>query len=136
MSIGKKVGLAAASAGVLLSSCGSRSPLEAQPLDLCDQEGLVVSCRNDCGEGQRICVDGHFQPCEIPVTSRACTNTCGAGTQTCRSGAWSLCDVPVASRACTNACGDGTQTCTANAWSACDVPATTLACTNACGSGT
>lgn len=132
----RRIGIATIFAGALIAACGSRSPLDVQPLDTCYQEGAVEVCHNDCGDGQHICVNGHFQACNVPVTTRSCTNTCGEGAQTCTSGTWSVCDIPVTSRRCTNACGDGTQTCTSDTWNPCDVPPSTLACMNVCGQGT
>jgi fibro-slime domain-containing protein len=128
--------LGASGAASLIAACGSRTPIGVEPLDICYQEGAIEACRNDCGDGQRVCTNGHFEPCEVPVAQRTCTDVCGAGSQTCTTGTWSPCDVPIATRDCADVCGSGSQTCTAGAWNECDVPVATRDCTNRCGNGT
>src|SRR5262249_18222043 len=68
------------------------------------------------------CVDGRWQPCNIPVAHRACSNDCGQGIETCVDGAWSTCEVPVATRECSTLCGAGHETCREGKWQNCDAP--------------
>jgi fibro-slime domain-containing protein len=118
-----------------ISACGSRTPLGIEPVDACYQEGAIETCHNDCGDGQRVCVNGRLQPCDVPVSNRSCTNLCGGGAQTCTSGAWSTCDVPAATLDCTNDCGQGTQTCIDGIVGVCQVAIATRACSTNCGQG-
>ena len=105
-------------------------------VDLCSEAGTTIACQNACGVGERVCVNNHYGPCEVPATTLRCGNDCGEGTATCANGVVGECRVPVATRACSNTCGDGQQSCTSGSWSACAVPAVTRGCSTVCGVGT
>ena len=115
------LGLAALVTAALAARCGARTGL---PLpEVCGKPGDHRVCSDNCGQGQQVCEDGFWQPCEVPAASRACANACGPGEQQCVNDQWLPCSVPVATRSCSSICGAGTETCTEDAWGPCNAPA-------------
>jgi fibro-slime domain-containing protein len=106
--------------GLLCGACGARSGLRMQRLEPCAQEGTTRRCVDPCGRGEQICVDGYWQPCDVP-TVRVCANECGHGEEVCTDGVWSECDAR-AVRPCETLCGAGEQICEDGAWGLCDGP--------------
>src|SRR5258706_1235789 len=66
---------------LLALACGSRTPLPDG--DFCYEDRAVEPCATLCGEGTRLCTDGRWESCKVPVVERTCANVCGQGTQSC-----------------------------------------------------
>ena len=114
-------------------ACGARSGLLVGELLPCDVEGVARTCVNACGQGNQVCLDGVWQPCDA-AGERTCTGPCGEGRAQCADGAWTDCQIPTV-RACATDCGTGEQICTEGIWSPCDASAEEP-CSDACGVGT
>ena len=98
-------------------ACGSRSGLEPPCSD-----GTERDCSDACGAGTRLCVDGVWEVCRVPVLVESCEDACGAGERRCEDGAFGECIVQPVTRGCQTACGVGTETCQGGAWERCTAP--------------
>jgi len=108
-------------AGVALGSwapgCGSRSGLEPPCSD-----GIERACSDECGSGTRLCVDGVWSDCQVPVRVDSCEDACGTGTRRCENGSLGECIVAPVLRECRSACGSGTESCEGGQWGLCTAP--------------